>query len=138
MIEPSIVDHYVILGALVGAIVWNVVTWYYGDTVVVLARADRRARGRGCGEGRLCRAGRQAASLVITLAIVGSPLLGFLLGMGLMVIVAHLSRALRAESHRSLVSPAAVRFGVDVQSRPRRQRRTENHGYHRHGAVFRA
>src|SRR6195256_3987231 len=27
---PSIVDHYVILGALVGAMVWNVVTLYYG------------------------------------------------------------------------------------------------------------
>jgi PiT family inorganic phosphate transporter len=26
----SIVDHYVIFGALVGAIVWNVITWYYG------------------------------------------------------------------------------------------------------------
>src|ERR1700686_1390177 len=30
VIIPSIVDHYVILGALLGAIVWNVVTWYYG------------------------------------------------------------------------------------------------------------
>src|SRR6187431_354967 len=30
VIEPSIVDAHVILGALVGAIVWNVITWYYG------------------------------------------------------------------------------------------------------------
>src|SRR4030081_3607781 len=30
VIEPSIVDHYVILGALLGAIVWNILTWYYG------------------------------------------------------------------------------------------------------------
>src|SRR6202011_4720742 len=30
VIEPSVVDHYVILGALLGAIIWNVVTWYYG------------------------------------------------------------------------------------------------------------
>ena len=29
-IDPAIVDHYVIFGALVGAIVWNVITWYYG------------------------------------------------------------------------------------------------------------
>src|ERR1700694_3080511 len=29
VIEPSIVDHYVILGALLGAIIWNVLTWYY-------------------------------------------------------------------------------------------------------------
>ena len=31
---------------------------------------------------------------------------------GLMIIVAHRSRALRAESHRSLVPPSAVRLGV--------------------------
>src|SRR5512147_138928 len=30
VIEPTIVDHYVIFGALVGAIVWNVITWWYG------------------------------------------------------------------------------------------------------------
>src|ERR1700738_5260142 len=30
VIESSIVDHYVILGALLGAIIWNVVTWYEG------------------------------------------------------------------------------------------------------------
>ena len=30
IIEPTIVDHYVIFGALVGAIVWNLITWYYG------------------------------------------------------------------------------------------------------------
>ena len=29
-IDPEIVDHYVIFGALVGAIGWNVITWYYG------------------------------------------------------------------------------------------------------------
>src|SRR4029077_5742916 len=29
-IDPAIVDHHVILGALVGAIAWNVITWYYG------------------------------------------------------------------------------------------------------------
>src|SRR5256714_14792208 len=30
VIDPSIVDHYVILGALLGAIAWNLLTWYYG------------------------------------------------------------------------------------------------------------
>ena len=27
VIEPVVVDHYVILAALVGAIAWNVITW---------------------------------------------------------------------------------------------------------------
>jgi inorganic phosphate transporter, PiT family len=30
IIDPTVVDHYVVFGALVGAIVWNVVTWLYG------------------------------------------------------------------------------------------------------------
>src|SRR5204862_4038951 len=30
VIEPAIVDHYVIMGALCGAIAWNVITWWYG------------------------------------------------------------------------------------------------------------
>jgi PiT family inorganic phosphate transporter len=30
IVDPTIVDHYVIFGALIGAIVWNLVTWLYG------------------------------------------------------------------------------------------------------------
>ena len=30
IVDPAIVDHHVIFGALIGAIVWNVITWYYG------------------------------------------------------------------------------------------------------------
>jgi inorganic phosphate transporter, PiT family len=30
VIDPTIVDPYVIFGALMGAIVWNLITWFYG------------------------------------------------------------------------------------------------------------
>jgi inorganic phosphate transporter, PiT family len=30
IIDPGVVDHYVVFGALVGAIAWNIITWYYG------------------------------------------------------------------------------------------------------------
>jgi PiT family inorganic phosphate transporter len=30
IVEPGVVDHYVVFGALVGATVWNVLTWWYG------------------------------------------------------------------------------------------------------------
>ena len=30
IVDPGIVDHYVIFGALAGAIAWNLITWYYG------------------------------------------------------------------------------------------------------------
>jgi PiT family inorganic phosphate transporter len=29
-VDASIVDHYIVFGALIGAIIWNVITWYYG------------------------------------------------------------------------------------------------------------
>jgi PiT family inorganic phosphate transporter len=29
-VDPSFVDYYVIFGALVGALAWNIITWYYG------------------------------------------------------------------------------------------------------------
>src|SRR5688572_1335856 len=30
IVDSGIVDHYVVFGALVGAITWNLLTWYYG------------------------------------------------------------------------------------------------------------
>ena len=30
IVEPGVVDVHVVFGALIGAIVWNLVTWYYG------------------------------------------------------------------------------------------------------------
>lgn len=30
VIDPSFVDHYVIFGCLVGALAWNIITWFYG------------------------------------------------------------------------------------------------------------
>src|SRR5215510_15418457 len=29
IVEPGVVDHYVVFGALIGAIGWNVLTWWY-------------------------------------------------------------------------------------------------------------
>jgi PiT family inorganic phosphate transporter len=30
IVDPVEIDHYVIFGALIGAIVWNLITWFYG------------------------------------------------------------------------------------------------------------
>ncbi len=30
IVDPAEIDHFVIFGALIGAIAWNVITWYYG------------------------------------------------------------------------------------------------------------
>src|SRR4030067_1582455 len=30
IIDPAVVDHYVVFGALIGALCWNIITWYFG------------------------------------------------------------------------------------------------------------
>ena len=89
VIETSIVDHYVILGALVGAIIWNVITWWYG-----LPSSSSHALIGGLGGAAVAKGGFQAlvgsGLLKISLAIVLSPMLGFALGMTLMTAVAWL------------------------------------------------
>jgi inorganic phosphate transporter, PiT family len=89
VIDPSIVDHYVILGALVGAIVWNVITWYYG-----LPSSSSHALIGGLGGAAVAKGGVHtlvgSGFLKISLAIVLSPMLGFALGMLLMIAVAWL------------------------------------------------
>ena len=90
-IEPAIVDHYVVLGALVGAICWNVLTWYYG-----IPSSSSHALIGGLIGAAVAKAG--TGSLIasgvtkVVLFILVSPLLGFLLGSLMMVLVAWILR----------------------------------------------
>src|SRR4051812_7960685 len=51
MIDVDIVTPSVILGGLLGAICWNLITWYFGLPQQLVARAAGRVRGRGGGQG---------------------------------------------------------------------------------------
>ncbi|MDQ6620723.1 MAG: inorganic phosphate transporter [Pseudomonadota bacterium] len=86
IIDPLVVDQHVIFGALVGAIAWNVITWWYG-----LPSSSSHALIGGLGGAAVAKGGFHALMgggfLKITLAIVLSPLLGFVLGMFLMICV---------------------------------------------------
>jgi PiT family inorganic phosphate transporter len=88
-IDPSIVDHHVIFGALVGAIIWNVVTWYYG-----IPSSSSHALIGGLVGAAVAKAGFSSliwAGLGKTiLFIFVAPLLGFMLGGLIMVAVAWL------------------------------------------------
>ena len=86
IIDPLIVDHHVVFGALIGAITWNVITWYYGipssSSHALIGGLAGAAVAKG-GVGMLVASG----FLKTTAAIVLSPALGFVLGIFLMVIV---------------------------------------------------
>ncbi|SFA77225.1 inorganic phosphate transporter, PiT family [Collimonas sp. OK607] len=85
-IDPNVVDHYVVFGALVGAICWNILTWYYG-----IPSSSSHALIGGLVGAAVAKAGTGSlisAGLIKTIAfIVLSPLLGFVFGSIMMVLV---------------------------------------------------
>jgi PiT family inorganic phosphate transporter len=91
IVEPGVVDHHVVFGALLGAIFWNIVTWWYG----IPSSSSHALIGGIVGAG-IAKAGAGAligSGIGMTvLFIFVSPLLGFVLGSLLMVTVAHLFR----------------------------------------------
>ena len=78
IIDPHVVDHYVVFGALVGAIAWNIITWYYG-----IPSSSSHALIGGLVGAAVAKAGISslaAAGLLKTIAfIIVAPLLGFAL-----------------------------------------------------------
>jgi PiT family inorganic phosphate transporter len=90
IIDPGVVDPQVIFAALMGAIVWNLLTWWLG-----IPSSSSHALIGGLIGGGLAKAGFSAlvwTGLSKTLAaIVLSPLVGFLLALVLVAIVSWLS-----------------------------------------------
>jgi inorganic phosphate transporter, PiT family len=87
IVDPKLIDHYVIFGALIGAITWNVITWYYGipsSSSHALIGGMMGAMVAKAGTGGLVSSG----ILKVTIFILVSPLMGFLLGSLLMLAVA--------------------------------------------------
>lgn len=89
LIDPSIINESVIFSALIGAIVWNIVTWYFG-----LPSSSSHALIGGLLGTAIAKAGFAPLKWLgiskVLLAIVISPLLGLLLGLFMMFITARL------------------------------------------------
>jgi PiT family inorganic phosphate transporter len=83
-IDPAIIDHYVVFGTLVGAISWDVITWYYG-----IPSSSSHALIGGLAGAAVAKAGAGslvAASLIkIVTFIVVAPLMGFVFSSLLMI-----------------------------------------------------
>jgi inorganic phosphate transporter, PiT family len=91
MVDPNIIDYHVIFGALVGAIAWNFITWYFGipsSSSHALIGGMIGAAVAKAGTGVLIGAG----ILRTVVFILVSPTLGFLLGGLLMIAVAWIFR----------------------------------------------
>ena len=91
IVHPGVVDVHVVFGALIGAIVWNAVTWYYG-----IPSSSSHALIGGIVGAVMAKSGASVLVVGGILKIVAfifiSPLLGFLLGSLMMVLVAWVFR----------------------------------------------
>jgi phosphate/sulfate permease len=89
IVDPAIVDHYVIFGALMGALVWNIITWYYG----MPSSSSHALIGGliGAVVAKVGTVGLITSGISKTLIfIIVSPTLGFLLGGLLMLLVSRI------------------------------------------------
>ncbi|TXT39909.1 MAG: phosphate transporter, partial [Comamonadaceae bacterium] len=94
IVMPGIVDTHVVFGALVGAITWNFITWYYG-----IPSSSSHALIGGIAGAVVAKAGVAAllvAGIMKTVVFIFvSPLFGFLLGSLMMVVVSWVFRGFR-------------------------------------------
>lgn len=116
IVQPTVIDAYTIFGALIGAITWNLLTWWYGipsssshALVGGLVGATLVAHGPGAVIG--------SGIIIIVLFILAAPTLGFVIGSLLMLVASRLSfRANPARADRlfralQLVSSALYSLG---------------------------
>ena len=94
IVQPGVVDVHVVFGALIGAITWNLVTWYYGipssSSHALIGGIVGAVIAKG-GIGQL-----MAGGILKTVAFIFiSPLLGFMFGSLMMVAVAWIFRRTR-------------------------------------------
>jgi PiT family inorganic phosphate transporter len=84
VVRPDVIDHWVILAGLLGAIAWDLLTWYWG-----LPTSSSHALIGGLAGAALVKAGSDAlvvSGLVkIGVFMVLAPVLGFVLGLALML-----------------------------------------------------
>jgi PiT family inorganic phosphate transporter len=116
IVEQGIVDHYVVFGALIGAIAWNLITWYYG----IPSSSSHALIGGLVGAG-VAKAGTGAlipAGILKTVAfILISPLIGMVLGATFLLLISWLfvrstpSRVDRLFRRLQLVSSSMYSLG---------------------------
>ena len=91
IVDAGVVDPNVVFGALIGAITWNFITWYYG-----IPSSSSHALIGGIVGAVVAKSGASAliaGGIIKTVAFIFiAPCLGFLLGSGMMVLVSWLFR----------------------------------------------
>jgi len=116
IVDPTIIDPQVVFAALVGAIAWDIITWYYGipssSSHALVGGLTGAALVKG-GAGSLVAAGITRTAVFIVL----SPLIGFAVALALVVAVTWLfhkrapGQVVRLFGRLQLLSAAAYSLG---------------------------
>ena len=116
VVEPSVVDPWVVLAGLVGAIVWDLITWYWG-----LPTSSSHALIGGFAGAAVVKAGFGAlladGLIKIGIFMIVAPLIGFAVGLVLMLITINLfqhatpGRVDKIFRRGQLISAAAYSLG---------------------------
>ena len=114
--DPGVIDVHIVFGALISAIIWNFITWYYG-----IPSSSSHALVGGIVGAVLVKAGASSlvfASIMKTVVFIFvSPLMGFLLGSLMLIVVSWTmrrstpNRVDRWFRHLQLVSAGAYSLG---------------------------
>lgn len=96
LVQPNIIDPYLIFAALTGAICWNLFTWYFG-----LPSSSSHALIGGLVGAGIAKSGWGVliwnGLTKVIIAIVLSPLLGLIIGLLLMTVTNHLVRNIASQ-----------------------------------------
>ncbi|MEA2709226.1 MAG: inorganic phosphate transporter, PiT family [Phycisphaerales bacterium] len=97
LVHTEAVDIYVVFGGLMGAIIWNVITW-----LLALPTSSSHALVSGIAGASIAKSGFGAIIVgkawgLLLLFIVLSPLIGFILGAGIMIAVSWIFRRQRPD-----------------------------------------
>jgi PiT family inorganic phosphate transporter len=91
IVHPQFLDPYLVAFGLLGAIIWNIITWYYG-----LPSSSSHALVGGFGGAAVAKAGLVALNpegfLKVVPYIVIAPLVGLVLGRGIMLLINRIFR----------------------------------------------
>ncbi|MGE5503942.1 MAG: anion permease [Actinomycetota bacterium] len=116
IVQPDVVDPFIIVAALLGAIIWNLLTWWLG-----LPSSSSHALVGGLAGAGITKAGIDSLVMAgfskTAVGIVASPAIGFLLAIVMMLIVSWLLRKAtpflvdRGFRHLQLLSAALYSLG---------------------------
>jgi inorganic phosphate transporter, PiT family len=129
IIAPDAISDHVIFGALIGAISWQVVTGYFGIPSSSSHALIGGLVGAGLQEAGLSAVVWQGLAKTAS-GIVLSPTVGMMLALGLVLIISW--SFVRVARH---LPQGAVRLGLALRPRPRRERCPEDHGNHHRPAL---